>query len=245
MACGLTNSNYPDYLSSILSDINAGNDDELKACACNLKSYVDVNSKPYALPICISSVNGQDNQLYTELNNYIISQGGTTTLQPIDPQRIMELQYKYKGFTLNINGKGYPRGATCTDEGPSVEPRGFSEIMKLSKSNESKKHQVCNMFLFGGGTISNGYLADCDGPVQDQWHAFQQVVPAFGFHYYFFMDTYVAPECGEPGPVLYQFLYYYANYAYIPVNDYFFLVYQTPPGSEGYRANNATNLIAW
>jgi hypothetical protein len=247
MACGLKSSdNYPDYLKTILKEINIGNDTNLQSCACSLKSYIDVNSKPYLLPICISSVNGEDNTTYTTLNNYIISQGGTTELRAIDPQRIMELQYKYKSFDLNIIGNGYPPSATCTDEGPSVESSGFSEIMKVKKYNESRKNQVCDMFFLFGGTVNHGYLSDCDGPVQDQWHTFQQQVPEFNFHYYFFMDTYVDPECGEPGPILYQFLYYYGNENYIPVNDYYFRTsVVAPPGSIGYTSINATNLIPW
>jgi hypothetical protein len=246
MACGSANSNYPDYLKSILAEISSGNDDALKACACSLRSYIDINAKPYALPYCITSVNGEDNTFYTTINNYIISQGGTTALQAIDPQKIMELQYKYKSFDLNIIGNGWPPSATCTDEGPSVEPSSFSEIMKVKKYNESRKNQVCDMFFLVGGTVNHGYLSDCDGPVQDQWHTFQQQVPEFNFHYYFFMDTYVDPECGEPGPILYQFLYYYGNDNYIPVNDYYFRTsVVAPPGTIGYQGINATNLISW
>ena len=246
MACGLTNSSYPNYLSSILLEINVGNDQSLKACACSLKSYVDVNSKPYSLPICISSVNGVDNEIYTTLNNIVTNNGGYIDLQPIDPQKIMELQYKYKSFTVNVIGYGYPPSATCDDEGASVDPSNFSEGWELSKSEESKKHQVCNMFLFSGGSISHGYLSDCDE--QYQWNSFGMIVPAFGFHYYFFMDTYVDPECGDPGPILYQGLIKYPNAGtrFIQVNDYFFEVENPPPpDTVGYGVNNATNLIAW
>lgn len=42
MPCALTSdADYPDYLKSILKEINAGNDDELKVCACQLKSPAD------------------------------------------------------------------------------------------------------------------------------------------------------------------------------------------------------------
>ena len=244
MACGLTNSNYPDYLSSILSDINVGNDTDLKACACSLKSYVDVNSKPYALPICITSVNGQDNEIYTTLNNYVISQGGTTALQPIDPQRIMELQFKYKSFNLNIRGNGYGASTACDGEDPSSPPFNFSGNIILTKSDESRKHQVCNMFVFGGTCLTNGLINCFDG---DEWGGWNALAPEFGFHYYFFMDTYVDPECGDPGPILYQFLYYYPNYTYIPVNDYYFQTYYPPstPNTQGYGGIDTTDLKAW
>jgi len=247
MACGLTSDpNYPDYLKSILKEIEIGNDETLKACACNLKSYIDVNTKPYALPYCISSVNGEDNEIYTVLNDYVISQGGTTTLQAIDPQKIMELQFKYKGFDLNTIGFGYPPSTTCTDEGPSVEAENFSEIMKVRKFDESRKHQVCNMFTFVGDTVAHGYLADCDGPEQENWHPFQQAVPDFNFHGYFFMDTYETPECGDPGPILYQLLLYTNLYPYIPVNDYYFQTNPPPPpDTVTYQGINTSNLLTW
>jgi hypothetical protein len=246
MACGLKSIlNYPDYLQSILKEINIGNDTDLKACACSLKSYIDVNSKPYSLPICISSVNGEDNEIYTILNNYIISQGGTTTLQAIDPQRIMELQYKYKSFTSNILGNGYEPSITCDGEEPVSESFNFSGNIKYNKSDESAKHQVCNMFQFNGACLTNGNIGCEDNP--PEWVGWGANIPAFGFHYYFFMDTYVDPECGEPGPILYQFLWYYAGYKYIPVNDYYFQTQNPPstPNTQGYGDINTTNLIAW
>jgi hypothetical protein len=185
MACGLTSSlSYPDYLKSILKEINIGNDTDLKVCACNLSSYIDVNTKPYLLPICIGSVNGEDNEIYTILNDYIISQGGTTALQPIDPQRIMELQYKYKGFTLNINGNGYGASTVCDGEDPSSPPFNFSGNIILTKSDEDRKHQVCNMFVFGGTCLTNGPINCYD---EDEWTGWNATVPAFGFHYYFFI----------------------------------------------------------
>lgn len=245
MACSLTsNSNYPDYLKSILKEIDIGKDDDLKDCACGLRSYIDVNVKPYVLPYCVTSVNGEDNELYTVLNDYIISQGGTTTLQPIDPQKMMELQFKYKDFTLNIKGNGYPP-TTCEGEFPSVASVDFSGDIKLEKGPESRLHQVCNMFYFAGSSLTNGSISCSDNP--PEWLGFGASVPAFGFHYYFFMDTYEEPECGEPGPILYQFLYYYPGYIYLPVNDYYFQTQNPPstPNTQGYGAINTTNLIAW
>lgn len=246
MACSLTsNSNYPDYLKSILKEIDIGNDEDLKDCACGLRSYIDVNVKPYVLPYCVTSVNGEDNELYTTLNDYLISQGATTTLQPIDPQKMMELQFKYKGFTLNINGNGYRPSITCDGENPVSESFNFSGNIILNKSDETKKHQVCNMFQFNGNCLTNGNIGCDDNP--PEWVGWNANIPAFGNHYYFFMDTYVAPECGEPGPILYQFLFYYPGYIYIPVNDYYFQTQNPPstPNTQGYGGIDTKDLIAW
>ena len=246
MACGLTSSlNYPDYFQSILKEINIGNDTDLKTCACSLRSYIDVNIKPYSLPICISSVNGEDNEIYTILNNYIISQGGTTTLQAIDPQKIMELQFKYKRFNLNIRGNGYGPSITCDGEEPASGSFNFSGNIKLEKNVESRNHQVCSMFNFYGACLTNGNISCDDNP--PEWVGWNANIPAFGLHYYFFMDTYVAPECGDPGPILYQFLWYYPGYIYIPVNDYYFQTQNPPstPNTQGYGSIDTTNLIVW
>ena len=61
MPCALTSdADYPDYLKSILKEIDSGNDDALKACACALKSPVtdegctilDEDGKVGAFPFC-------------------------------------------------------------------------------------------------------------------------------------------------------------------------------------------------
>jgi len=66
MPCALTEpDNYPDYLKSILKEIDAGSDDELKDCACDLKSpvddegclIVDENNKIGGFPFCIAEGN--------------------------------------------------------------------------------------------------------------------------------------------------------------------------------------------
>jgi len=65
MPCALTEpNNYPDYLKSILKEIAAGNDDNLKTCACSLTSpvtdedclIVDEDGKVAAFPFCCTLV---------------------------------------------------------------------------------------------------------------------------------------------------------------------------------------------
>jgi len=66
MPCALVEpDNYPDYLKSILKEINAGNDSESKACACQLKTPVndegclitDEDGKVLAFPFCLDEEN--------------------------------------------------------------------------------------------------------------------------------------------------------------------------------------------
>jgi hypothetical protein len=65
MPCALIEpGNYPGYLKSILKEIEVGNDKELKACACQLRSpvtdegcpIVDENGKIGAFPFCSTLV---------------------------------------------------------------------------------------------------------------------------------------------------------------------------------------------
>ena len=65
MPCALTEPDkYPDYLKAILKTINAENDDNLKTCACSLKSpvtddgclIVDEDDKIGAFPFCCTLV---------------------------------------------------------------------------------------------------------------------------------------------------------------------------------------------
>lgn len=65
MPCALTEpDNYPDYLKSYLKEITAGNDDELKACACSLKTptteegcpILDEDGKVGAFPFCVTNI---------------------------------------------------------------------------------------------------------------------------------------------------------------------------------------------
>jgi len=77
MPCALAEpGNYPDYLKAILKEIEVGNDDEAKACACSLKSpaddegcpILDEDGKLVAFPFCLSDTNpnlGNENPFYT------------------------------------------------------------------------------------------------------------------------------------------------------------------------------------
>jgi hypothetical protein len=64
MACGTSNSNYPDYLKSIITAIEVGNDEKLKFCSCALSTplteggcpILDEDGKAGAFPFCIPLV---------------------------------------------------------------------------------------------------------------------------------------------------------------------------------------------
>ena len=77
MPCALTETDkdYPDYLKKILKEIDVGNDDELKDCACSLKTLTtdegcpitDSDGKLVAFPFCLNDTNpnlGNENVFY-------------------------------------------------------------------------------------------------------------------------------------------------------------------------------------
>ena len=96
MPCALTEpDNYPDYLKKILKEIDVGSDDELKDCACDLKSLVDdegclivdENNKIGGFPFCIA-----------EGNNV-----GPTTPRPLGFSMKQIMRMYWLGFNMNID----------------------------------------------------------------------------------------------------------------------------------------------
>jgi len=196
MPCGTSNSNYPDYLKSIIKAIEAGNDETLKACACNLRSCIGVDTLRYFLPTCV--YNPVDHpQLYTEVVNAGIP------LLPVDPQKIMELFFKYKSFDVQLFGNKDAAGkwdTSCEEAGDDNPNQGtWAERVTLEKQ-VGRLQQVCLTTPFFAGAADTVGM-DCDVNETEPYGA---NLPAFNQFLLFFMQPYVEPECGEPGPTLYQ-----------------------------------------
>ena len=92
MPCAITEpDNYPDYLKKIIKIIAVGNDTDLQACVCSLRSPVnsdgcialDSNKKVGAFPACMYPID----------NNSTISLKG-----------LMEMYWTVKTWRLNFNG---------------------------------------------------------------------------------------------------------------------------------------------
>ena len=100
MPCTVTSQNdLPDYLKSIIKEIDIGDDDELKDCLCDLRTYVDTNSKRYTIPYCVYNV-VDDQEIYNALSEFT----PPLILTPVeDPQKLMELYFKYKSFDINLS----------------------------------------------------------------------------------------------------------------------------------------------
>jgi len=196
MPCGTSNSNYPDYLKSIITAIEAGNDETLKACACNLRSFIGVDTLRYFLPTCV--YNPVDHPaLYTEVLNAGIP------LLPVNPQNIMELFFKFKSFDVHLFGYGGNAGkwdTSCEEAGDDNPNQGtWAETVMLEKQ-VGRLQQVCLTSPFFAGS-ANTVGMDCD---DDEAVPYGANLPAFNQFLLFFMQPYVEPECGQPGPTLYM-----------------------------------------
>jgi len=137
MPCALTEpGNYPDYLKKILSIIDVGNDNDLKACACSLRSPVnsegclilDSDNKIGAIPTCFAGECGFCHGLVT------------TNLSDL-----MEIYWKVKSWKITASG-----GFVTSDETPASV--SYSGSFGLIRENPiiSQKNLVCIAASFGG-----------------------------------------------------------------------------------------------
>ena len=200
MPCTVTSQNdLPDYLKSIIKEIDIGDDDELKDCLCDLRTYVDTNSKRYTIPYCVYNV-VDDQEIYNALSEFT----PPLILTPVvDPQKLMELYFKYKSFDINLSATNGIK-ISCEEAGDD-NPNGtaWSETVTAVKgSGEDEKSarlkQVCPPMHFLGQTKTMS--RDCEEDPTDSAAGYASA--GYGI-LLFFMQPYVEPECGQPGPVLY------------------------------------------
>ena len=202
MPCSVTSENdLPDYLKSIIKEIDIGDDDELKDCLCDLRTYVDTNSKRYTIPYCV--YNAVDDQ---ELYNALSEVDPPLILTPVeDPQKLMELYFKYKSFDIELSGNNGIQYSCEEAIDDSATGKEWSETVTAAKFNpgedekRARLNQVCQNYpAFAGQTKT--LTRDCDADPTDSQAG--SVGAGYGI-LLFFMQPYEEPECGQPGPVLY------------------------------------------
>jgi hypothetical protein len=103
MPCALiSNADYPDYLKKILKEIEVGNDDNLKYCACSLRTpttnggcpILDEDDKVVAYPFCTTySEAPPTNYSYVKLTH----------------KEAMELYWKTKSINWNVHYRRWDR----------------------------------------------------------------------------------------------------------------------------------------
>ena len=199
MPCSVTSQNdLPDYLKSIIKEIDIGDDDELKDCLCDLRTYVDTNSKRYTIPYCV--YNAVDDQ---EIYDAAL-EANLTLIPVVDPQKLMELYFKYKSFDINLSATNGIE-VSCEEAGDdSPNGKAWNETVIATKfnagedENKARLKQVCPPLNFVGQTKTMS--RDCEEDPTD--HPAGSVSAGYGI-LLFFMQPYVEPECGQPGPVLY------------------------------------------
>jgi len=171
MPCALTsNTDYPGYIKAILKEIDAGNDETLKACACSLKTPVtdegcpilDEDGKVGAFPFC-----------WTQSD---ISGVGANTRWPVGVslKQAMNLYWNTLGFSIKTNPP--PR---CAGIGPGcadILNIGAKGIDRGLPEGFAKKELVCfhPLLLLSSSTSSS--VCSYSFHVEDPW--------PFGWIYY-------------------------------------------------------------
>lgn len=106
MPCALAEpGNYPDYLKSILKEIDSGNDNELKTCACSLRTPTtdegciipDEDGKLLAFPFCLPT---EPIAISYNIQNYATASIGLSYKQA------MNIYWKRKPFTMEFKANG-------------------------------------------------------------------------------------------------------------------------------------------
>jgi hypothetical protein len=132
MPCPLLGSdNYPDYIKKILQEINAGNDDELKTCACLLKTVLDdqhecaepmTDGKLALFPFCI---------IDTETDPTTISVAGNPYSYwpfPIGISLDDLMLLYWQNYNISINGIDFITCPTPDPDGDGPEGKGSYSI---------------------------------------------------------------------------------------------------------------------
>jgi hypothetical protein len=179
MPCPLTSgADYPDYLKSILKEIEAGNDENLKACACSLKT-------PTTNGVC--PILGEDNKVgafpFCLTIEEDTSSVGDGTQYPIKLTlaQAMNLYWNSKKFTNTFSAivswsyhltERHCQGAVCSGGGSDTEKyTQHSGERNISITNEvldplfefnEQKYLVCPNQLYSIYDYDHG-LAFCQG----------------------------------------------------------------------------------
>lgn len=174
MPCPLLESDdYPDYIKSILKEIDAGNDEELKACACSfLKTVLDdqqecaeqmTDGKLAIFPFCI---------IDTETDPTTISVPGSPDnywIYPVGMSLDDLMLFYWQNYEVSLNGRDM---ISCPDLVPSnVGPCGdirkkyLGSYGEKSAEKSNVKYLVCPSVFTAHQNrtcVPNEQLYECD-----------------------------------------------------------------------------------
>jgi hypothetical protein len=176
MPCALTSeADYPDYLKSILNEIEAGNDEALKACACSLKTpttnggcpILGEDNKVGAFPFCLTYIE-EDTSSVGDGTNYPLK------LSLKDAMNLYWSSFRFENditYSVNADKKirtNHLRDPSCNcittqtySNNAKYIPKDFSKGSKKIKQNigtndeintatwklNEKKDLVCQNFI--------------------------------------------------------------------------------------------------
>lgn len=152
MPCGSNqNASFPSYLTSILKDINNGNDTDLKSCACLLKIpttsagcfITDSNGKNGAFPFCL--ING------------VPEETGPDTEYPVSFNLADLMKWYWTGdkYKIKINWNGTERG-DCGRNGVETQTADFDFQESDFLAEKDKKKRVCLQSPTNGSASFSG-----------------------------------------------------------------------------------------
>jgi len=167
MACGSNSkANFPSYLKSILKDIDNGNDNELKSCACSLKI-------PTTNAGCFISDRGINGAFPFCLINGTPEETGPNTYYPISFKLADLMKWYWTGdkYKIKINWSGTERG-DCGRNAVETQTADFDFQESDFLAEKDKKKRVCAQSAtngtasFSGSTVyywpcTDGYGGNC------------------------------------------------------------------------------------
>ena len=143
--------NFPSYLVAILKEIQSGNDDTLKTCACQLiiptasaGCFITDNSgKNGAFPFCL--INGKPEET------------GKDTDYPIsfDLSDLMKWYWTGDKYKIKVNWNGTERG-DCGRSGAETQTANFDFQESNFLSEKDKKKRVCTQSAPNGTASFSG-----------------------------------------------------------------------------------------
>ena len=139
MPCPLvTNADYPDYIKTVLKEINVGKDEEKKVCACQLRSpqteegclILDEDQKVPLFPFCSTLVEGDPSGQVGENTDYPLK---------LTLKQAMDLYWKTKSWKFQAASSSNCSCFNYTWQDKKVE---------IYAPIEDKKERVCRVIIY-------------------------------------------------------------------------------------------------
>ena len=153
MPCSFPNASFPSYLTSILKEIDNGNDNDLKGCVCLL------NVPTTSAGSCITDRNGKNGAFPFCLINGKPAETGPDTDYPISFNLADLSKWYWTGdkYKIKINWNGTERG-DCGRSGAETQTTNFDFQESDFLAEKDKKKRVCAQDATNGSASFSGNI---------------------------------------------------------------------------------------